>query len=226
MRPATPVTPTPRARPATPTSPVRLRTWQVPALLLLGTLLVQAAWILALPPFRGTDEFDHAYRAASVARGEWRAPTEAAEEGRGGLVTVPRDLVAAASPVCSSYLYTGHDNCYPAADAGHGDVRVATAAGNYNPAFYWVVGTVARPFDGAHALYAMRIASALLCAAFVALAGWVTAQWARTAWPLFAVAVAMTPVVFFSLSVTAPNGLEMAAALSLWMALLGIVRTR
>ena len=113
----------------------------------------------------------------------------------------------------------------PGRDAGHGNVRVATAAGNYNPAFYWVVGTVARPFDGAHALYAMRIASALLCAAFVALAGWVTAQWARTAWPLFAVAVAMTPVVFFSLSVTAPNGLEMAAALSLWMALLGIVRT-
>jgi hypothetical protein len=198
----------------------------VPALLLLGTLLVQAAWILTLPPFRGTDEFDHAYRAASVARGEWRAPTEAAQDGRGLLVTVPRDLVAAASPVCSSYLYTGHDNCYPAADAGHGNVRVATAAGNYNPAFYWVIGTVARPLDGAHALYAMRIAAALLCAAFVAVAGWVTAQWARTAWPLLALVVATTPVMFFSLSVAAPNGLEMAVALSLWMSLLGIVRTR
>jgi hypothetical protein len=57
------------------------------------------------------------------------------------------------------------------------------------------------------------------------LAGWVTAQWARTAWPLLAVVVATTPVMFFSLSVAAPNGLEMAAALSLWMALLGVVRT-
>jgi hypothetical protein len=37
--------------------------WRLPALLVLGALVMQAAWILALPPFRGADEFDHAYRA-------------------------------------------------------------------------------------------------------------------------------------------------------------------
>ena len=82
---------------------------------MLGTLLMQAAWWLALPPFRGTDEFDHAYRAAAVAGGQWRPSGEIAAHGRGELVTVPRSLVSAAEPVCSSYPYTGHDNCHPVA---------------------------------------------------------------------------------------------------------------
>ena len=47
--------------------------WRLPALLVLGALVMQAAWILALPPFRGADEFDHAYRAAAVAHGEFIA---------------------------------------------------------------------------------------------------------------------------------------------------------
>src|SRR4051812_17846045 len=46
--------------------------WRVAALVLLATLLAQAAWILAVPPFRGMDEFDHAFRAAGVASGQWR----------------------------------------------------------------------------------------------------------------------------------------------------------
>ncbi len=134
----------------------------------VGILLAQAAWILALPPFRGSDEFDHAYRAAGVASGQWRL-TEYAREGRGMVVEVPADLVAAASGQCDSLKYTGHDNCHPISDAGDGRVTVATAAGNYNPLFYWVIGTAAKPFHGAAALYAMRIATAVLCAVGFAL---------------------------------------------------------
>ena len=51
----------------------RRRAFRVAALLFLGTLLLQSAWILTLPPFRGTDEFDHAFRAAQVAGGDWAA---------------------------------------------------------------------------------------------------------------------------------------------------------
>lgn len=195
---------------------------RVPVLIFVGTLLMQAAWILALPPFRGSDEFDHAFRAASVARGQWNPEKVAAERGRGDLVVVPRDFVEAATPVCEMYEYTGRDNCHPVEDLGDGMVTVASAATHYHPAFYWVIGKPAQPFDGATALYAMRIMAAILCAGFIALAGWATSLWARTRWPLVALVVAMTPVVVYSTGVAAPNGIEMCAALAVWMTLLGL----
>jgi Predicted membrane protein (DUF2142) len=200
------------------------RSVRIPLLLFVGALFVQAAWILTLPPFRGTDEFDHAYRAAAVAGGQWRSPGVAATHGRGQLVIVPRDLVDAAHPVCASYTYTGHDNCNPVSDMGRGRVQVASAAASYNPLFYWVIGTPARPFHGAASLYAMRIVAALLCAVLLALAGWATSLWSRTRWPLVAMVAAATPVMLFSLSVAAPNGLEMCAAMTVWAALLGLHR--
>jgi hypothetical protein len=196
---------------------------RTPVLLFLGALLVQAAWIVALPPFRGTDEVDHAYRAAAVAGGQWRAGPPATH-GRGLLVEVPRSIVDAAYPACHNYNYLSHDNCTPVRDTGSGRVVVASSAATYNPLFYAVVGTVAKPFDGAAALYAMRIAAAVLCALFLALAGWAADRWRSTSWPIVAMLGAMTPVMLFSTSVAAPNGLEMCAALAIWMSLLGLSR--
>jgi hypothetical protein len=99
---------------------------------------------------------------------------------------------------------------------------VASASDKYNPLFYWLIGTAARPVTGYHALYVMRAVAAALCAALVALAAWALTVWARTRWPLVALMVGLTPVVLYSLSMTAPNGLEMAAALALWACLLGL----
>ena len=96
-------------------------------LVFLGALLMQAAWIVAVPPFRGSDEFDHAYRAASVADGDWM-PTTPAPDGRGDLVAVSPALVAAAQPVCLTYEYVGPDNCYPVSEQSDGKVLIATAA--------------------------------------------------------------------------------------------------
>src|SRR5689334_13456598 len=117
--------------------------------LVLGCLLMQFAWVIALPPFRGTDEFDHAYRAAEVAGGEWLSDRPMAEHGRGHLVAVPRSIVTAAHPICASYAYTGVDNCTPVRTLDDGRVLVASAASAYNPLFYWVVGIAAKPFEGA-----------------------------------------------------------------------------
>ena len=204
---------------------VRSRVW-VPLLVVVGTLLIQAAWSLALPPFRGTDEFDHAFRAASVAEGQWVSHWGQAENGRGVLVRAPRSMVLAASPVCSSYEYTGPDNCFPVKDLGHGDVQVACAATSYNPLFYWVLGTTARSFDGATALYVMRLTASLLCALMLGLAAWVTSLWARSWWPLASAGLAFTPVAWFSVSIVAPNGLEICAGLTMWLALLGLATER
>ncbi len=192
--------------------------------LLVGLLLVQAAWILTLPPFRGTDEIDHAYRAAEVSAGELVPRHGEARDGRGLLVPVPRSLVAAAHPLCVTYGYLGHDNCNPVADAGPGHVLVASAAATYDPAYYWVVGSLASGLEGARFLYLVRVLTALACAALLAVAAWATLLGTRSAWPVVGLLAATTPVVLFSSSVAAPNGLEIGAALVLWSTLLALTR--
>jgi hypothetical protein len=67
-------------------------------------------------------------------------------------------------------------------------------------------------------LYAMRIVAILLCLAMAAVALRALRTWAD---PIVAVAVlcGLTPVVLYSVSLVAPNGLEMMSGLALWTAL-------
>lgn len=194
-------------------------------LVLLGALAMQTAWILALPAFRGSDEFDHVFRAEAVAHGQL-LDDGAPRHGRGGLVKVPGDVVAAAADMCASYAYTGHDNCNPVAHLGSGTVTVASAASRYNPTYYAVVGVMARPFHGAASVFAMRAFTAVLAALLLSWAAVVTARWARNAWPLLGLLVTATPVLIYSTAVAAPNGVGYAAGCLLWAAGLGLVEER
>jgi hypothetical protein len=185
-------------------------------------MLGQAAWIFAVPPFRGSDEFDHAFRAAGVAEGQWHLD-EAAAHGRGLLVWVPARLQQAASAQCASLAYTGHDNCHPVAERD-GQVQVATAAGGYDPTYYWVVGTAAKPFQGATALYAMRVATALFTAVLLGVGAGVFALVGVGRWATLGVVAALTPQVFYSSVVAAPNGPEVCLGFVVWACLLALVR--
>ena len=198
---------------------------RVAGLVLLGTLLLQSAWIAVMPPFRGTDEFDHAFRASAVAHGEWEAG-DWVTFGRGRLVTVPASLVSAANGQCAALRYTGHDNCFPVARVhpDHGDmVTIGSSAAGYSPVFYWPVGMAGRPFSGAGSLYAMRIVAAVLCAVFVALGAWCVAAARLGTWSIAGLVLALSPVAIYTMMLPAPNGLELAAAASLWCALLALV---
>jgi hypothetical protein len=192
---------------------------------LIGMILMQTAWILTMPAFRGSDEFDHVYQAAAVARGQW-STHEAAPHGRGGIVTIPESIVRAASRVCQYYDYVGHDNCFPIKTDGKGQAEVATAAGVYNPAYYLIIGTAARPFGGSGADFVMRAVSAFMCALLIASAAAVTARWASSTWPLVTFAVGLTPVLVYSTAMTAPNGVTYASATLVWASLIGLVRSR
>lgn len=194
-------------------------------LTLAGLLLVQAAWILVVPPFRNIDEHEHVFKAAAVARGDWSARHEPAPHGWGELVVVPGDLVAAAHAECETLSGTTVDSCNPVRDLDDGLVEVASAAARYHPAYYAVVGTVAKPFSGHTALYVMRGASAVMCALLLAATAAVVARWSMTRWPLTAFLLTVTPVLLYSTTVVAPNGLEMATAGLLWAALLGLCRS-
>lgn len=190
---------------------------------LVGTFLVQCAWILLVPPFRGIDEHEHAYRAAAVARGDFSPHHRTSPQGWGEYLYVPRDIVEAARPACGALIYTTPDNCVPG-PARNGLVRIASQAASYNPAFYWVIGTAARPFHGVAALMAMRVATALISSLLIACAALVTASWARSVWPRLGLLAGLTPMLLYSTSVAAPNGPEMAAGALLWAALIGLAR--
>jgi hypothetical protein len=188
---------------------------------LVFVLLSQVAWAFAVPAFRGLDEFDHAYKAAAVARGEL-LDSGAAPSGRGRLVSVPDDLVAAAGDACESRPYTHRDNCRPVSSTGGGTVTVATSAAAYNPAYYALVGALALPFSGTWTLVVMRAATALISALLLAWAAATTARWAQNRWPYVGLAVACTPVLLYSTSIVSPNGVQYAAAVLVWSALLGL----
>ncbi|MGI8900445.1 MAG: DUF2142 domain-containing protein [Nocardioides sp.] len=202
------------------------RSARVPLLFFAGTLLMQTAWILALPPFRGSDEFDHAYRAASVAEGFWQPAHIPPSQGRGDMIPVPREVVEDARAVCETYEYTSPSNCRPGTELGDGLVSVASGASRYNPVFYWLIGTPAQGASGAAGLYLMRLVAALLCSLLIAASVWSIGSWATTAWPLRSLTLALTPVTAYSTAVAAPNGFEMAAALCLWTSLLGLATQR
>jgi hypothetical protein len=197
------------------------RTLGSPYPFLTGLAVLMVSWILLVPPFGGIDEFDHAYKAAATARGEWAPTPSQATRGTGAWLEVPRDIVEAARPQCQLLDYTTASDCVGTV---HGDtVRVASGAGRYHPLFYAVVGTVALPFDGTAALYVMRLATAALALALVALALSALRTWARSRVALLGPVVACTPVVVYSCSIMSPNGVEMAAGLAFWAAAVGLL---
>lgn len=189
---------------------------------LLGSLLVQLAWIVALPTFRGPDEFDHVYKADAVAAGQLSGAAPA-RRGRGDLLDVRRGVVEAAGPLCSSYAYTGPENCRPVRDAEDGRVVVASAAASYNPAYYLAVGSAARWLDGHAFDLGLRVITSTGVALLLAVAAATAASRARTLWPLAAVGVAYTPTVALSGATAAPNGVGYAAAALWWVSALAVV---
>ncbi len=193
-----------------------IRTW---ATAFVGLLLLQAVWLLVVPPFQGVDEHDHVFKAAAVARGDWSGTHQPVELGWTELVAVPRDIAAAALPACEALEYTQRDDCHPSAELADGRVLIGSSAARYNPAFYAVTGTAALPFDGIAAVRAMRLAGAAWCAALIALAIVVVRRTARTPWPATALIATLTPTLLYSTAIVAPNGPEICAGLLLWCVL-------
>lgn len=189
------------------------------ALTLVGVLLLQAAWILAVVPFRGADEHEHAFKAAAVAHGDFARHHEPSPTGWGEYVEVPEELAVAAAPVCAKRPRNGPD-CLRRDAERSGFTQVQSSAARYNPAYYAVVGTVARPFSGLTALYVMRTVTAVFCAVLAAIAVTVLLGAARTRAPAIACLIVLAPVFTYATAIVAPNGPEMAAALLLWCCLL------
>lgn len=187
-------------------------------LALAGMLLVQTAWVLVVPPFRGLDEHEHAYRADAVAHGQLRSTVV---EGQDDVVSVDPRLVEAVRPICEAFPSGVLVNCDPLERRGHRDL-IRSSAASYHPLFYALIGTPGRWAEGAGELYAMRFAAALMCAALLAWALTLLGFVARTPLLTLGLLVALTPTASYSLAIAAPNGLEIAAAALVWVCALAL----
>ncbi|MGA8256827.1 MAG: DUF2142 domain-containing protein [Nocardioides sp.] len=191
----------------------------------MSLAIFQSGWLVAVAPFHAMDEFDHAYRATSVARGDWAPSHDLPANGRGFLVRTPADVVEAAEPACSALEYTLPDNCRATtAPDERGRVKVASAAATYFPAWYVIAGTSALPFDGDAALYALRVSNLLLCGLLILGALAFSIRRARSWWPFASVLVACTPALVQATAVSAPNGFGFAGGLLFWAAVLALIR--
>lgn len=192
-------------------------------LVFLGLLFLQSSWIAAVPPMGAIDEFDHVYRAAGVAGGQWILEEEV-PNARGSAVAVPPGLVRVAEKRCEALTYAGDGNCHPVETLPDGRVIVATAAGHYSPLYYALIGFPAAPFDGVAAVYVMRLVSALVCALVLACAAYCLALTSAGVWTRLGFIAALTPTLMYASVIPAPNSIEMVFALLMWCSALAAIR--
>lgn len=204
------------------------RRLRLPLALFAGAvLLFQLAWLVSVAPFHQMDEIDHAYRAASVAHGHITSSTITAPNARGNILRAPEAMVAAAHSACRSLSYMKPGNCSPLSTPdSHGDVLIGSAAANYNPVYYLVVGIPAvylAPDSGASMLVIMRVVTMLWCDFLILAALVLTSKVARSIWPTLGVMITAMPVLLCASVAVAPNGVQMAGGLLMWAAMCGLI---
>ncbi|MET4061142.1 hypothetical protein ABIB35_002707 [Arthrobacter sp. UYP6] len=185
------------------------------------TFLVLAAlstlWALASPLMAVPDEPAHAIKAASVVRGELLG-VSGGEQGDRATVQVPGYIADLPAQACHAYDGSITADCAPVVDADDTALTAAeTSAGNYNPMYYFLVGWPSLFMSGAPAVYAMRIVSGLIGAAFLAVSLGAAARLRRPRWPVAAAIVSLTPMVLFLNGSINPNALEIVTTAALFL---------
>ncbi len=185
------------------------------------TFLVLAAlstlWALASPLMAVPDEPAHAIKAASVVRGELLG-VSGGEQGDRATVQVPGYIADLPAQACHAYDGGITADCAPVVNADDTALTAAeTSAGNYNPMYYFMVGWPSLFMSGAPAVYAMRIVSGLIGAAFLAVSLGAAARLRRPRWPVAAVIASITPMVLFLNGSINPNALEIVTTAALFL---------
>ena len=199
-------------------------TWLAAFLVLLVAV---AAWSFASPLGSGPDEPAHLDRAASLVRGQLLGtPLPHPTNFQKSTVTVrlPEVFASLANDIgCFQFKSEIPAGCAKPLIASAHDVQTQTYVGRYPPLYYALVGLPTLGLVSAKGIYAARLLSGALSAAFLALA--VTSLRRCRGAPLLAagVGLAITPMALYLAAVINPNGLEVAAAISAWAAAMALV---
>jgi predicted membrane protein DUF2142 len=191
---------------------------------------IAGAWALTVPPFGMGDEYSSTVRAQGAGRLHLIPPYEAENGGGAGPGTVQRYGVFRLPKYVSDWqCFAGHQERLPSCA---GPLRVGpsvlqnTYHGGYPPLYYALVGSASVVVRGPDGFYAMRLASAALVAALLALAFDTAVRGRRRRLLALGVLVAATPAVFALGGAVNSGALEVAAAIALWTTLLALVERR
>ncbi|GAA2726131.1 DUF2142 domain-containing protein [Cellulomonas aerilata] len=212
----------------------RAGSWGRAAGLVLAWLLLfglTATWSLGTPLSASPDEPAHTIKALAVARGQLSGdlgpvPVDWTVPGALTTVQIPSGY-AAASDTCYARQPDESAACQAPLRTDAGPlVDATTPAGQYPPLYYWLVGLPSLVLAPDRGMHAMRLVSA--AAASLMIVWGLRALWGRgspriAAW---SAAVALTPMSLFLAGTVNPNGLEIAAAFSLWAAGLALLSGR
>lgn len=194
--------------------------------------LLAVAWSLAMPADGTTDERQHLERAYGAVTGHLLAPRgiDPLVHRPGAAFEVPKSLLPP-NALCVYFPNYHQDqswvarsaSCQHPAPATPALVRVVSWVGRYNPLYYLAVGGPLRLWPTMHGIVASRVLAALLASAFAATAAMVAI---RTRRPLLLAALltVLTPTTIALNSTVNPNGVEISAALLLWVCSVDLAR--
>jgi hypothetical protein len=129
-----------------------------------------------------------------------------------------------ALPTCYQFHNKTPAGCAPHLQSSSRIVTVGTYVGRYPPLYYALVGLPTLVMHSESVIYFMRLLSALFDALLLSLAFAIASIWCRATMMVEALAVTITPLVFFFAGVVNPNGFEIAAAICAWTSGLALVR--
>ncbi|PWR09608.1 hypothetical protein DKT68_11755 [Micromonospora acroterricola] len=172
-------------------------------------------------PYDGTpDEREHIVRAAGVAAGQIAPPPDAAKKGTGAFQTVPGGLVR---DQCWQFKKEVSAACAQPPGSDRTPTRAGTGAGRYFPAYYALVGAPTVLWPGWSGVLLARMISALCCAALLAGAYVVIRNRSRSGLMMGALVVVTTPMAVHMASAVNPNGLEIAAGVAFFSAVIPLM---
>lgn len=177
----------------------------------LAVFLISASWAVATPLAGSPDEPSHIIKAAAVVRGELIG--EPAGRPSWTIVQVPQGLAEAQSwSQCFAFKPDTTAACSAEPRTGPGLAPAWTSAGLYNPVYYALVGWPSLIIDGGSAVVGMRLVSAAVSSALLALTVLVLLSFGRPLIALTGALAALTPMVFFLNGAVNPNALEISGA--------------
>lgn len=211
--------------------------WRGAAPLLLAAFLlfgVTASWSLGTPLDAAPDEPSHTVKAVAVAHGELvgdvgPVPIDRSLPGALTSVRIPSAYAQAANSnsTCYAFQPTVPASCQAPIPVDQAElVDATTTAGQYPPLYYWLVGLPSLVLPADVGVYVMRVASAAVTTAFFVWGLRALLSRGSRRITLWSVAVALTPMSVFLSGTINPNGLEIAAAFSVWGASLALFSGR
>jgi hypothetical protein len=191
----------------------------------LGFFLVFGSWAFAAPYDGPADEVQHVIRAVGVVHGQIAPPPAVVRDfkgdpGMGAYQRVPVGLLQHGT--CFGFSPQKSAAC--AKPIGGGPVgRVQTTAGRYNPLYYALVGAPVALSPSWTGLVGSRLLSAALSAALLAFAFVALSRWSRYGLMLAGLIAVSTPMLAHLAGAVNPNGLEIAAGIALFAALIPLL---